>query len=272
MIKCNIGGTTLKRRSGSASEYKCVLYLRQSNTRDGSDSIEIQEKVCRQYCRDKRIKIKRIHKETNQRARLMMNKKTLNYISQRLKPGQNLIISKVDRLSRHVAKALEYCRRLRENGNNIISVNEGINFIDNPIKFKRLLIHAEEFSNNKSTEQLVICRALARKGWHFGHAEFGYKVHFNNRNTRKIIKCQEEQEIISFILTYVNAGYSHALISDKLNGSGVKNREKPWNAISIGYVARCANKRIHALQREFFRCREKSATHECPSDRDCVAG
>ena len=243
---------TPQRRSRSASDsldHKCVLYLRQSHTRDNSDSIAVQEKECREYCREKRMRIKRIHRETNQRARLMMNKGKLSYIAERLKPGQNLLISSVDRLSRYTLGGLMYCRRLKEYGNNIISVNEGINFMDNPIKFRRLLMQAEEFSNQKSTEQLAICQALARRGHHLGPAEYGYMISKNIRNIRKKVKCQEEQEVISFILACMNSGDSYECISNKLNESRITNRGKTWSSINVGHVARGVKERMGELYR-----------------------
>ena len=231
---------------------KCVIYLRQSHTRDNSNSIDVQERACREYSREKRMKNKRIHKETNQRARLMMNKKTLNYIAERLKPGQNLLVYSVDRLSRNVSKGIEFCRRLRENGNNIISVNEGINFMDNPIKFGRLLMKAQEFSDEKSVEQKAICNALIRQGHHLGPAEFGYEVYRNSRNIRKKRRCQEEQDVISYILACVNAGETYEVISNRLNEKMIKNKGKRWTANGIGYVVRRTKGRMSMLQRGVF--------------------
>jgi site-specific DNA recombinase len=230
----------------------CVIYCRQSRTKKGDNGLEEQVKTCRAFCRRRRFKVKKAHKECNKSARGMKNGDSLEKITKKLNKGDVLVVPRVDRISRHYMKGLGFLRYLKSNGINVYSAEEDINLNDNFGEFQKQLKDAEDFSNEMSDTMNKKVRCMARKGWHFGNPAFGYKVCYDHNRVRKIKPDENEQIILGLIFHFISQGDTYATISRKLNSRRLLYRKKWWNDKKVGYVARQMKDRNENLyQREY---------------------
>jgi len=224
-----------------------IIYCRQSRTQRDNFSLNEQEKKCREFCRNNKIKAKKAYKESNRSARNMKNRNRLDFITSKLNKGDVLIVPRVDRISRHYLKGIAFLRFLKSNEINVYSVDENINLNENFNEFQKLLKCAEDFSNEMSMKMNSIVKNLSRKGWHFGMPVYGYKITYDYNNVRKIKKDNDEQNVINFMLECVKNGDTYSIISRKLNRLRIKNRGKFWNENKVGYVIRQTKNRIQNL-------------------------
>lgn len=228
---------------------RCIIYCRQSRTYKDDDSIDQQLKICKNFCRQKRFRIKKAHKEQNKSARNMKNMKTLENITDGLDDGDVLVVPRVDRISRHYMKGMYFLKFLKSKGVNVYSVEEDINLNDNFGEFQKRLKSAEDFSNEMSTTMKNKIFHLARKGWHFGNPSFGYESYYNNCGIRKIRQCKHEQDILSFIRHCISNGDTYAMVSKRLNKQHIRYRKKWWNEKKISYVVRQMRNKMKKLYR-----------------------
>jgi len=212
------------------------IYCRQSITRIGSLSLKTQEKTCREFCKKKNFKIAKIVKFSNKSARNMKNNKSLFSLTDKMKKDDILIIYRVDRLSRNFKLGLEVLNILKEKGIIIHSVDEKINYSKNPIKFKKLLKKAEEFSDNMSNIQKKKINYLKQKGCHFGKPKYGYRSYRTFNNIRKIQIDLEEQKIIKYIIQNIQNNVSCIELSNELNNRQILCKNKYWTPQKVKYI------------------------------------
>lgn len=103
---------------------KNIIYCRVSNLKDDSQSFSTQERNCVEYCKEKKMRVKEIHKEHNSGYG---KQKLLDNLILKSK-NINLIINDVTRFSRHNLYGLSLLKKCLKNNITIHFVKEEVIF------------------------------------------------------------------------------------------------------------------------------------------------
>ena len=150
---------------------KALIYARTSTK--AASSIEAQIGICKKYTLDNHLELYPfgIQYDENISSRNMKNlDHELGYWSPYLEDNSHLIVANVDRLSRNIAKGVEFINELLGRGITIHFVNEELILTNNDDyghgeRIYQLLVAAEEYSNT------ISLKARANKRYHMKRRE-----------------------------------------------------------------------------------------------------
>jgi len=202
-------------------------YLRLSTTEiNQQNSFEIQQKhITNKY------KIDRFFKDTLSGTTPFDKRPAWLELMQTVKSGDNIIIHRLDRLSRDTLHYLVVERHLSKMGVNLIFI-EGVQG-DSPMdKMVRTILSAVSEMERSMIQQRVkqTMRHMKSQGRKLGGTcPYGYKEH-----NRHLIPHEEEQAVIAKMQQLRADGLSYNKIAQTLNNESIPTRSgKPWVAMQI---------------------------------------
>lgn len=204
---------------------KAIIYVRVSSTPqadslNGNVSLETQEMVCRDYCKEHNLSVDQVISETSS-ARDLKKLKKLNNLVKSLN-GRTLVIHSVSRLARNTRDAMNLCYLPNGRYINLVSVTEPFSLNDpNGFDiFVNLCSKAQLFSDNLSKRIKESYDFRKRLGSFSGTAPYGSKVVSELRKIgqdkeythRSLIEEPEEQRVIRFVRIYLSPESSSSII------------------------------------------------------------
>lgn len=178
---------------------KSIIYCRVSsaaqNEFNKSVSLQAQEQLCSKFAHENKFSVKSIFKEVH--SAFNKASKLLSDIIN--KKSTNIIISSVDRYSRSVCNGMKLAKISINNNNKLIFIQE--KFIckntSDLLLLNEYLLNTENESKILSTRIKTSRNFLISNGlFPGGYVPYGYEI-----NDRKLIKNQNEHDIIDFIKT-----------------------------------------------------------------------
>ena len=173
-----------------------VIYIRASTKEQGVDA---QKFICEEFCIKNRLYIIDIIVEkcsAYKNNKQLLLKKIITDNS-----NINIIVASVDRFSRNIKNADELVKKMNDNKINLISVKENINLDTALGKHEfRKLVSASQYESELISERVMnSVRYKQYNNIHMGNAPYGYSI-----NNGKLIKNNDEQQIIKFIVSNVS--------------------------------------------------------------------
>lgn len=176
-----------------------ILYTRVSSKDQGEESLNMQTQLCLSYLSTKGIKLDLFFSEIS--SAYNGDQKKLNSILDSYS-NCNLYILNVSRFSRNIVNGVTMLKKSYMKKINIIFIEDNIESSNvnsrHMIRTKILESqHESEMISNRVTSRNNLKRS---RGWEFGVPSFGKKAKLNKDNIRKFVHCNEEYNIISFII------------------------------------------------------------------------
>jgi DNA invertase Pin-like site-specific DNA recombinase len=178
---------------------KSIVYCRVSsaaqNEFNKSVSLQAQEQLCSKFAHENKFSVKSIFKEVH--SAFNNASKILSDIIN--KKSTNIIISSVDRYSRSVCIGMKLANISINNNNKLIFIQEKFvcKNVSDLLLLNKYLLNTENESKILSV-RIKTSRAFLISNGLFpgGYVPYGYEI-----NDRKLIKNQNEHDIIDFIKT-----------------------------------------------------------------------
>ena len=201
-----------------------VIYARFSSHNQREESIEAQERACREYAQRKGLQIIEVYAD---RAKSGTNSEREEF--QRMikdsseKKFRYLIVHKLDRFSRNKYDAVIYKRKLRTNGVTILSVVENLDDSPESIMLETVIEGMSDyFSKNLAREVMKGLKESAYDCKHLGGiAPLGYDV---NPETQKYVLHEAEAKIVKLIFEKYLEGWGYKKLLDYLNNMGYRSK------------------------------------------------
>lgn len=201
-----------------------VIYARFSSHNQREESIEAQERACREYAQRKGLQVIEVYAD---RAKSGTNAEREEF--QRMikdsgdKKFRYLIVHKLDRFSRDKYDAVTYKRRLRANGVTIISVVENLDDSPESLMLESVIEGmAQYYSKNLAREVMKGQRESAYDCKHLGGIPpLGYDV---DPKTQKYVINEAEANIVRLIFEKYLDGWGYKRLLDYLNNMGYKSK------------------------------------------------
>ena len=201
-----------------------VIYARFSSHNQREESIEAQERACREYAQRKGLQIIEVYAD---RAKSGTNSEREEF--QRMikdsseKKFRYLIVHKLDRFSRNKYDAVIYKRKLRTNGVTILSVVENLDDSPESIMLETVIEGMSDyFSKNLAREVMKGLKESAYDCKHLGGiAPLGYDV---NPETQKYVLNEAEAKIVKLIFEKYLEGWGYKKLLDYLNNMGYRSK------------------------------------------------
>ena len=201
-----------------------VIYARFSSHNQREESIEAQERACREYAQRKGLQVIKVYAD---RAKSGTNAEREEFQRMIKESGEKkfryLIIHKLDRFSRNKYDAVNYKRKLRMNGVTILSVTENLDDTPESQILESLLEGmAQYYSQNLAREVMKGLRESAYDCKHLGGIPpLGYNV---DPNTQKYVINEAEANIVRLIFEKYLGGWGYKKLLDYLNNMGYKSK------------------------------------------------
>lgn len=137
---------------------KVVLYLRYSSDKQTEQSIEGQERVCRQYCEQHKLQIVQIYIDRALSASKNIEKREgFMRMIRDSERGEwdSVVVYKLDRFSRNRYDSAIYKNKLRRNGVNVLSATENISTNPEGIILESVLEGMAEFYSKELAQKVT---------------------------------------------------------------------------------------------------------------------
>ena len=201
-----------------------VIYARFSSHNQREESIEAQERACREYAQRKGLQVIEVYAD---RAKSGTNAEREEF--QRMikdsseKKFRYLIVHKLDRFSRNKYDAVIYKRKLRANGVTILSVVENLDDSPESTMLETVIEGMSDyFSKNLAREVMKGLKESAYDCKHLGGiAPLGYDV---DPDTQKYVLNEEEAKIVKLIFEKYLEGWGYKKLLNYLNNMGYKSK------------------------------------------------
>ena len=206
------------------SDNRAVIYARFSSHNQRDESIDAQERACREYAERKGLQVIEVYAD---RAKSGTNSERDEFQRMIKDSGENkfryLIVHKIDRFARNPYDSAIYERKLNINGVTLLSVIE--NFDDSPESalIKQVMIgFAGYFSKNLAREVRKGQRETALQHKHLGGTPpLGLEV---DPQTGKYAINEKEAEIVRIIFEKYADGIGYNQILNYLNSMGYRTK------------------------------------------------
>lgn len=227
---------------------KGTIYCRISCKNDNGQSLDIQEQLCRTYCKDNNISIDKVCREIGS-ARIYKNMPLLKKIINSISSNEILLIADMTRFMRNLNDATSALDKLLKKEVTVISVGDNLvyNILSNKdVKYNvRHLLNQAEFESDLISERIRRSIAYRKKrGGSFGRVPFGSTT-ISDRGIKKHKPYDKEQKIIRIIENMIDSGTNTADIATHLNKKKLLYRTKKWNNKNVRYVYNRDNVKVN---------------------------
>ena len=177
----------------------------------------------------------RVHKISNSAYKGIP--KTMRNIGRSVRRGDEIIVWRVDRLSRNIVLFMQWLEDLRKRGIEIKSQVEKLSYSKQRLEFIQKIVDAQKEAEALGQRIKLSYKQKRERGDdRIGGLPYGYKYHrlMNRQRTQVIRKAviphQNEQSLIARIFASKD---SASEIAEQLNSGSVKKRGKKWNRTMI---------------------------------------
>ena len=177
----------------------------------------------------------RVHKISNSAYKGIP--KTMRNIGRSVRRGDEIIVWRVDRLSRNIVLFMQWLEDLRKRGIEIKSQVEKLSYSKQRLEFIQKIVDAQKEAEALGQRIKLSYKQKRERGDdRIGGLPYGYKYHrlMNRQRTQVIRKAviphQNEQSLIARIFASKD---SASEIAEKLNFGGIFKRGKKWNRTMI---------------------------------------
>lgn len=200
---------------------KVFGYARISRDEDDKrDSIENQQHIIQTYCDENNLKVEKIFTDNNYSG-YIFDRPDFNKLKELIEKNEIdvLIVKDLSRIGRHNALTLLFLEKLKENGVNLISISDNINFTEgkddmivgvktwfNELYVKDISRKVKESLKQKQKEGLVLVP-------HFGYMK-------NPNNKQEILIDDEAANTVRKIFELYIQGYGFKQVALKLTKKG----------------------------------------------------
>ena len=195
---------------------KTLGYLRVSHLESlNGNSFDTQEKKIRQYAELHDLKVERVYSEVVSGAVEFRKRSAFRKIVDQLKRGDNIIVSRIDRLGRSTLNTLQFVQEMKTKGINVHITDLGCvtNGGVGQIVFNILTCLAETERLNIS-ERIKASKHFAKKERKYlgGALEFGY----TKDDSGKLIPNEKEFAILQSMANLRNQKLGYRLIAEEI--------------------------------------------------------
>jgi DNA invertase Pin-like site-specific DNA recombinase len=229
---CLIGKLSLK---NNGYIYVRVSSKKQSEYSNGNTSLEVQEKMCRNYCDETKTHVLEVVREVYS-AKNMDKLKGLQYLLNIAIKGQTIYIYDISRFSRNIKQALNILEESQTKGINIFSVTEKLSYLDPYSRnLFRIQLCAANFLSESISQKVNASIAFRReRGDVIGSVSFGYMTKKEEKtNIRIKIPNPEEIRIIDIVKDCVKYKKNIKKILSILNFENILFRGKKPTFLSV---------------------------------------
>jgi site-specific DNA recombinase len=209
-----------------------IIYTRVSSDEQvKGTSLDSQEKACRNYCKNKGIKVSEVFREEGVSAKTAERKELLraiNYCQKNKGKVDAFVVHKVDRFARNTEDHFYVRKKLADYGVTLHSVSETIG--NNPVEklMETMLAGVAEFDNAIRRQRCSDgMSARFNQGIYPLRQPLGYKCsHFRQRGMKKDKPDPPDEQIFSIIQKglreYATGNYSKTGLAELLDNLGLK--------------------------------------------------
>ena len=208
----------------SSFDSTAVIYARFSSHNQREESIEAQERACREYASRKGLQIIGVYADRAKSGTSAEREEFQRMIKDSgEKKFRYLIVHKLDRFSRDKYDSVIYKRRLRANGVKIISVVENLDDSPESIMLESVIEGmAQYYGKNLAREVMKGLRESAYDYKHLGGIPpLGYDV---DPATQRYVINEAEANIVRLIFEKYLSGWGYKRILDYLNHMGYRSK------------------------------------------------
>ena len=208
----------------SSFDSTAVIYARFSSYNQREESIEAQERACREYAQRKGLQVIEVYADRAKSGTSAEREEFQRMIKDSgEKKFSYLIIHKLDRFSRNKYDSVIYKRRLRANGVKIISVVENLDDSPESIMLESVIEGmAQYYSKNLAREVMKGLRESAYDCKHLGGIPpLGYDV---DPETQKYVINEAEANIVRLIFEKYLSVWGYKRLLDYLNHVGYRSK------------------------------------------------
>ena len=177
----------------------------------------------------------RIHKISNSAYKGIP--KTMRNIGHSVRRGDEIIVWRVDRLSRNIVLFMQWLEDLRKRGIEIKSQVEKLSYSKQRLEFIQKIVDAQKEAEALGQRIKLSYKQKRERGDdRIGGLPYGYKYHrlMNRQGTQVVRKAvvahRNEQSLLARIFASKD---SASEIAEQLNFGGVKKRGRKWNRAMI---------------------------------------
>jgi DNA invertase Pin-like site-specific DNA recombinase len=177
----------------------------------------------------------RVHKISNSAYKGIP--KTMRNIGRSVRRGDEIIVWRVDRLSRNIVLFMQWLEDLRKRGIEIKSQVEKLSYSKQRLEFIQKIVDAQKEAEALGQRIKLSYKQKRERGDdRIGGLPYGYKYHrlMNRQGTQVIRKAviphRNEQSLLARIFASKD---SASEIAEQLNSGSVKKRGKKWNRTMI---------------------------------------
>ncbi len=199
-----------------------VLYLRYSSDKQTEQSIEGQQRICEQYCRQNDLTVTNIYIDRALSASKDVEKRTnfQKMIKDSEKGNfQAVVVYKLDRFSRSRYDSATYKYKLKRNGVRVISATENISNSPEGIILESVLEGMAEFYSLELAQKVTrgMNETALKANSCGGKIPLGYKV-----ENKKFVINEETAPIVREAFKRYAAGETVSTIVDDFNARGLR--------------------------------------------------
>lgn len=218
---------------------RAVLYLRYSSAKQHEQSIEGQDRVCRDYCRYNDIMIVDSYIDRAKSASHDVDKRTeFQRMIKDSKKGRfdTVVVYKLDRFARSRYDSAIYKKKLKDNGVTVISATEAVPQTPEGLMMEGLLEGmAEYYSAELSQKVKRGIRESVEKRHHLGGPQPLGLMNVDG----KLVEDSTTIHIVREVFSMADEGLSFAVMADILNKKGYRTRKgAPFGRSSLRTVLR----------------------------------
>ena len=221
-----------KKRIVEILDNTVALYLRFSSDNQRQESLDAQERACREYAAKKGLNVVRVYKDEAKSGLSAERKEFLQMIKDsEKKEFRYLLVHKLDRFSRDKYDTVTFKRKLKINGVSVLSVLENLDDSPESLILESVLEGmAQYYSINLAREVLKGMFESAYKATHLGGKP---PLGFNVKKKKYEINQPEAQIVREIFSRYAN-GEGYIGILRYLNGMGFRTkRGNPFGKNSL---------------------------------------
>ena len=203
---------------------KAIGYVRVSTVMQANDgvSLDVQSAKIRAYCQLNDLELVEIVTDAGKSAK-NTDREGLQTCLEKLANGEatELVVYKLDRLSRKVLDALNLINAIEACGGNLHSINEKLDTSSALGKFfVNMSFSLAQLESNQISERVTACMSYAKdQGQHLGQPAYGFKM-----VEKKLVKIDTEYQIIELANDLKADGATLQEIADELNSKGITTK------------------------------------------------
>jgi DNA invertase Pin-like site-specific DNA recombinase len=193
----------------------------------------------------------RVHKISNSAYKGIP--KTMRNIGRSVRRGDEIIVWRVDRLSRNIVLFMQWLEDLRKRGIEIKSQVEKLSYSKQRLEFIQKIVDAQKEAEALGQRIKLSYKQKRERGDdRIGGLPYGYKYHrlMNRQRTQVIRKAviphRNEQSLLARIFASKD---SASELAEKLNSGGIFKRGRKWNRAMILRI-RKSYKKVHNSKRK----------------------